>query len=76
MKTVLKYLPEVLNICEKSGFTYRLSVHTEANYFVLIHDHNDSILVHISGSISDCSDLHRNNEKFCADSSSVTIIRG
>lgn len=63
MKTVLKYIPEVLNICEKSGFIYQLLAENEANYFVLIHDNKDSLLVHIAGSISDCSCHHRNNEK-------------
>ena len=63
MKTVVKYIPEVLNICAKIGFTYQLLVETEANYFVLIHDNKGSLLVHIAGSISDCSCHHRNNEE-------------
>lgn len=61
MKTVLKYLPEVLDICEKSGFTYRFSVYSETNYFLSIYDNRDSRLVHISGSIHDCSDIHLDN---------------
>lgn len=63
MKTVLKYIPEVLNICENLGFTYRLSVYTETNYFVSIYDNNDERIVSISGSMADDSDIHRNNAK-------------
>lgn len=61
MKTVLKYIPEVLDICENSGFTYGLSVCPKTNYFVSIYGNNDSRLVYISGSISDGSDLHQHN---------------
>lgn len=61
MKTVLKYIPEVLNICEKIGFIYRLSVYTETNYLVAIYDNNDSCIVNISGSIYDGSDIHQQN---------------
>lgn len=61
MKTVLKYIPEVLNICEKSGFKYGLSVCTKTNYFVAIYGNNDPRLVYISGSINDGPDLHQHN---------------
>lgn len=61
MKTVLKYLPEVLDICEKSGFTYRLSVYNEANYLVDIYDRTNSHIVSISGYIADGSDICRKN---------------
>ena len=49
MKTVLTYIPKVLNICEKSGFTYRISVYNEANYLVEIYDRTNSPIVSISG---------------------------
>lgn len=61
MKTVLKYLPEVLNICEKSCFTYRILVYNEANYLVEIYDRSNSPIVSISGYTNDGSDICRMN---------------